>query len=119
MFGEGMISLIAPFERDRVLGQLGDQVGILYDDIAPELHGSAVRLHIRVDFLEKVEVDAPSAALIADLLAATLTQIDCLVAADVEHAAGEVRQQFVVEAAHQLKAARIFWGEADWAFEPD
>jgi hypothetical protein len=57
VLGKRVIGLVAPLERDGVCRQLGDQLGLLEDDVAPELHAMSARGDQRVHLLEEVEVD--------------------------------------------------------------
>jgi hypothetical protein len=51
------------------------------------------------------------AALVDSLFALTLAKFPGFVPTDIEHRAGEVRQQLVVQAEDQFKAAWIGWIE--------
>jgi hypothetical protein len=107
VLGKRVVGFVAPLERDGVCGQLTDQLRTLHDDVAPELHAMAAALHARVHLLQKLEVYALGAALLAGCLRAALTEIESLVEPDVEHPALKVRQQLIVQLLEQGQAARI------------
>ena len=113
MLLERVIRLIAPLQRDDVARHFGHQLRVLHDDVAPELHGAAARLHLAVDLEQEIQVDTARAALLDRLFAAHLAQVDRLVAADVELPAAEMRQQLVEDAAHELDAAGIDGAQAE------
>src|SRR5436853_7619079 len=93
---------------------------MLDDDIAPELHRMTARCDIIVNLQQKVEVHAPFTTLLNCCSAAPLTEVEGLIAADVEHVAGEVRQELVVQAADELRAAGVNRSEAEctWTEAP-
>src|SRR6185503_6756097 len=101
------------FERDGVAPQLGDELGLLDDDVAPELHAVAARGDERVHLLQELEVDAHLAFFGDGGRRAALAEIEGLVEADVELAAAEVRKQLVVEVGEQVEGARIGGAEAE------
>src|SRR5690606_22164010 len=77
--------------------------GLLENDVAPELHPSSPGGYALVELEQEVEVHAVLAALLDPRLAPALAELPRLVAADVEGAAAEVRQQFVVERIHEVE----------------
>ena len=51
MFVEGVIRFIAPLQGDHIARQFGHQIGILDDDIAPELHHMVANAHLAANLL--------------------------------------------------------------------
>ncbi|OPZ07056.1 MAG: hypothetical protein BWZ08_02103 [candidate division BRC1 bacterium ADurb.BinA292] len=99
--------LVAPFQRDDVARQLGDQVGVLLDDVAPEHHRAAVVLDEPVDLEQVIQVDPARAPALAFGAAASLAELEGFVAADVEQPAGEMRQQLLIQPRDELDRAGI------------
>ncbi len=108
-----MIRLITPHQRDRVAGQLRDELRMMQDDVAPEVHGPPVPGHPLVHRAQEIQVNPPAAAFRTGRLAPALAQVHRLVAADVEAPAGEVRQQLVVQLVQQRQPARVERVEAE------
>src|SRR5262245_30137036 len=102
-----MICLVTPVQRDQVLWQLTDQIGLVKDDVAPELHRTTATLHRVVNLQQKLQVYAFLAAALAFGFALPQAKVKRFVAADVEHAARKVRKQLVEQRLNQFQAARI------------
>ena len=100
---KGVLRPIAPIEGDAVLGQGLDELGLMEDDVAPELHPAPPLGAGLVNALEEVQVDLCGAAGLCLLLAPPLAQLPGLVAAYVEHGASEVRKVFVIQTLDKLQ----------------
>ena len=92
-----VVGLVTPLEGDGVRRQLGQKLGTLEEDVAPKLNPRPALGGETVEGLEKIEVDPFSSPLLANLARASLAEVEGLVAADVEQAAGEAGQELVVE----------------------
>ena len=84
-----MVSLISPLKCDNVVWQLSDKVGVVQDDVSPELHVPSVAPHQFVNLQEKVKVDTASAVLANRLSTSPFSQGD-FIASNVELCAREV-----------------------------
>ena len=109
----GVVGLVTPAQRDRVLGDLIDHLGVLKDDVAPEQHLPVAVRDEAVDLAQEVQIDGRLAALGAGFRRAAATQVERLVQADVEATAHKLRQQLVVEAAEELDNPRIGRAQAE------
>ena len=94
---EGMIGFIAPVQGDRIRGQLRDEVRFLENDVAPEHHSPAMADDEIVHAAKKIEIDLMHAAAAAFVFASALADVEGLIAADVEQAAGEIRQELGIQ----------------------
>lgn len=56
--GEGVVGFVAPIDGDAIAGELGNERGVVEDDVAPEAHGVAACFEGGVAAEEVVEVDA-------------------------------------------------------------
>ena len=84
---------------------------IFQNDVAPEHHGLAPRGNLPVDLLEKIKINPAPAFCGAQFPASTFAQIPSLIAADVEKAAGKIRQQFVVKTPQEGQGAGMIRGQ--------
>ena len=109
----GVIGLVAPAQRDRVVRDLTNELGVSQDDVAPEQHLPVTVRDEAVDLAQEVQVDGRLAALGAGLGGAAAAQVEGLVQADVEATAHKLRQQLVVEAAEEFGNPRIGRAQAE------
>ena len=93
-------------DRDRAGGELGGQLRMVDEHVAPELRGAPAPAHQLVHLPDVVQVDRSRAALFDD--AARPRQADArLVTADVHLTAREVREQFLQQLVDQRDRAGI------------
>jgi hypothetical protein len=106
--GEGLLGqlaalercLVVPGQRDRVgARKLGNELRVMAQDVSPEEHLASFGVKAVEQAPQVLEVYAPPAARAHRFAAPALSQLEGLVAADVDAAAGEVLHQL----AHQLQ----------------
>ena len=97
LFAERMVCLVPPGESGDSGGNLRDEIGLMQDDVSPELDFSSIFCREFRKFAEKIQIDAMRAPFFAQFPAASVTELDGFIAADVQCAAREVREKFGVE----------------------
>jgi len=105
------VRLVPPVEQDQVAIDLGDALGVLVDDVAPDHHALAVAGRQLLDPPDVLEVHAAGAELRLARLRLPAAQVPGLVAVRVQAPGAEVRQVLVVQVPEQLVGARLGRGQ--------
>src|SRR5207302_6721923 len=73
----------------------------------PEHHPASARRDLAMNFFQKFKIDAPFAFAVAQLFALAAAKVPSLITTDIETAAREMRQQFIVKFAQKRQRARM------------
>ena len=108
--GDGLelvVVAVGPVEHCQILGDVGNQLRVVPDDVAPEHHPLAVFPGQLRDLRNVVEIDPPLAALFAEFIGLAPAEVVDLIAAGVEALAGEERQELGEETVQKSIAVRV------------
>ena len=96
LLGEGVVGVVAPGEGDGLLGKLGHELGVLEDDVTPELHAQPALGHGALERVDVLQVHAPLATRLDGGARGSQPDVERLVEPDVEERAVEGLEQLVV-----------------------
>lgn len=99
---EIVVGFVTPFQQRGVFRELGQQIGMVEDDVAPHLDAAAVGFGEGVAVVNPVDVHLAGADFGGAFLGAALAEVPGFIAADVEGGAGEVGEEFVVHVFEEL-----------------
>ena len=104
-----MVGLVTPIQRDDILGQFFNQLGIMQDDVSPKHHLPVPLFDLAINTLEEIDVNPAFAQAFAEHLALSATQIPGLITTHIKFVAREKRQQLVIKFSQKGQGGGMVW----------